>query len=286
MIEQCQGPNPNPELPRLKAPLGSTDSHFHILGPAERFPYVEGREYTPLDALPAACRHLFDTLGVTRAVLIQPSVYGADNSCMIEAATQLAIPARMIVVIPFETTDKELVRLHDAGARGVRFILAHQGGLPLSDLERFSARIKEMGWHIELLLRPNHLLELESRLAKLPTDFTIDHLGFVRPEEGLSQPAFQAMLRLITAGRCWVKFTGGYRLASTEAPFPDLIPFAEALVTARPDRILWGSDWPHVMVKGKIPNTTELFDLLLKWVPDEQARKKILVDNPAQLFGF
>ncbi len=284
MNELCSGPNPNPRKPRFEAPPGATDSHFHILGPATRFPYVGEREYTPPDALPMACRHLFDTLGITRAVLVQPSVYGIDNSCMIEAAPQLGIPARMVVVVPFDTSDKELVRLHEAGARGVRFILAHVGGLPLADLERFSARIKDMGWHIQLLLHPNHLIELESRLAKLPTDFVIDHVGFVQPSEGLQQPAFQAMLRLIRGGHCWVKFTAGYRFSAAIPYYRDVIPFAKALVEERPDRLLWGSDWPHVMFK--IPDTTDLFDLLLDWVPDEKVRTRILVDNPASLFGF
>jgi len=284
--ELCQGPDPNPKKPRFKAPPGATDSHFHILGPASRYPYVEEREYTPPDALPSACRRLFDTLGITRAVLIQPSVYGTDNSCMVESAPQLGIPARLIVVVPFETSDKELARLHEAGARGVRFILAHVGGLPLADLESFADRIKDMGWHIQFLLRPNHLLELEPRLAKLPVNFTIDHIGFVRPSEGLEQPAFQAMLRLMRTGRCWVKFTAGYRFSAEEPPYRDIAPFARKLVETRPDRLLWGSDWPHVMFKGKMFNTTELFDLLLDWAPDEKSRKQILVDNPAALFGF
>jgi len=287
VTELCQGPDPQPRRPKLKAPPGSTDTHFHILGPAANYPYVADREYTPPDALPASCRHLFDTLGITRAVLIQPSVYGTDNRCMVESAPQLGIPARMIVVIPFDTSEKELLRLHNAGARGVRFILAHVGGLPLSDLERFSARIKDMGWHIQLLLRPKHLIELERRLAKLPVDFVIDHIGLIRPSEGgLEQPAFQALLRLIKGGRCWVKLTGGYRFSAETPPYRDIIPFARALAEARPDRLLWGSDWPHVMYKGKMPNTTELFDLLLDWVPDEKNRTKILVENPAALFGF
>jgi predicted TIM-barrel fold metal-dependent hydrolase len=287
MTDFCQGPDPHPRQPRLKAPPNATDTHFHILGPATRYPYVEDREYTPPDALPSACRHLFETLGIQRAVLIQPSVYGEDNSCMVDAAPQLGVPARMIVVLPFSTPDKELQRLHDAGTRGVRFILAHIGGLPLSDIERFSARVEDMGWHLQFLLRPANLIELESRLAKLPTDFVVDHIGLIRASEGgVGQPAFQALLRLVRTGRCWVKLTGGYRISAEAPPYREVIPLAQALVQARPDRILWGSDWPHVMVKSKMPNTTDLFDVLLDWVPDENVRKQILVDNPAKLFGF
>lgn len=287
MTKLCQGPDPYPRQPRLAAPAETTDCHFHIFGPATRYPYVADREYTPPDALPAACCHLFHTLGIARAVLVQPSVYGSDNRRQLEAAPRLGVPARAIVVIPPDTPDKELARLQEDGVRGVRFILAHTGGLPLGDLERLSARVKDMGWHIQLLLRPDHLVELEPRLAKLPSDFVIDHMGFIRPAEGgLEQPAFRALLRLLRGGRCWVKLSGAYRLSAEAPPYRDLIPSARALVEARPDRLLWGSDWPHAIFKGRMPNTTDLFDLLIDWVPDEKARRCILVDNPARLFGF
>jgi predicted TIM-barrel fold metal-dependent hydrolase len=197
------------------------------------------------------------------------------------------MPTRMIVVVPFSTPDKELQRLHDAGARAVRFILAHIGGLPVADLERFSERIKDMGWHIQFLLRPANIIDLEPRLTQLSTQFVIDHIGLIRASEGgVAQPAFQALLRLLRTGRCWVKLTGGYRISSMEPPYRDVIPLVEALGKERPDRILWGSDWPHVMVKSKMPNTTDLLDLLLDWVPDEKVRSQILVDNPQALFRF
>jgi predicted TIM-barrel fold metal-dependent hydrolase len=193
----------------------------------------------------------------------------------------------MIVVVPFTTNDKELQRLHDAGARGVRFILAHVGGLPLDRLELFSERVHEMGWHVQFLLRPDHILELEARLARLRSDFVIDHIGLIRPSEGgVQQPAFQALLRLLRTGRCWVKLTGAYRISSMDPPYSDVRPLAEALVMERSDRLLWGSDWPHVMVKSTMPNTTDLFDALLDWVPEGQVRTRILVDNPQELFGF
>ncbi len=287
VIEYCQGPDPNPRKPRVPTPPGATDTHFHILGPASKYPFVEPREYTPPDALPASCRHLFQTLGIQRACLIQPSVYGEDNSCMLNSAPQLGVPARNIVVVPARVTDKELQQLHDSGTRGVRFIQAHIGGLPLSDVERFSERVKPMGWHLQFLMKPAALLELQPRLAKLPTDFVVDHIGLIRPSEGgVKQPAFQALLRLHHTGKCWVKFTGAYRISSEAPPYREVIPLAQALVETRPDRILWGSDWPHVIVTGKMPNTTDLLDLLVDWVPDEKVRKQILVDNPAKLFGF
>jgi predicted TIM-barrel fold metal-dependent hydrolase len=287
LIEFCQGPDPHPRRPRWTPPPAAIDTHFHIFGPAERYPYVSDREYTPPDALPAACRHLFQTLGIGRAVLVQPSVYGADNRCAMDSAAELGVPARIIVVVPYETPDTELRRLHEGGARGVRFIIAHAGGLPLADLERFSTRVKDMGWHIQLLLRSNDLVALEPRLAKLPSDIVIDHMGFIRPADGgVEQPAFQALLRLLQRGHCWVKFSGAYRLSVDTPAYRDLAPFARALVEVRPDRLLWGSDWPHAVFKGRMPNTTDLFDLLIDWVPDEKTRARILVENPATLFGF
>ncbi len=287
MVELCQGPDPHPRQPRLPAPPLATDTHFHILGPAARYPYFAEREYTPPDALPAACRHLFQTLGIGRAIIVQPSAYGADNRCAMDAAAELGVPARVVVVVPYDTPDKELALLHAGGARAVRFIVAHAGGLPLADLERFSARARDRGWHIQLLLHASDLVSLEPRLARLPSDFVIDHMAFIKPAEGgIEQPAFQALLRLLRGGRCWVKFSGAYRQTDEAPPYPGLLPFARTLVEARPDRLLWGSDWPHAVFKGKMPNTTDLFDLLGDWAPDEKTRQRILVDNPAALFGF
>lgn len=286
MTELCQGPNPAPRRPLLQIPAGATDAHFHVFGPPDRYRYVSEREYTPPDALPQHCGHLFQTLGIGRAVLVQPSVYGADNRCQIDAASTIGIPARVVVVVPYEAPEQELERLHQRGARGVRFIVAHRGGLPLADLERFADRLHGRGWHIQLMLRAADLIELEPRLANLRSDIVIDHMGMIPPKGGIEQPAFQALLRLIRGGRCWVKLSGGYRLSSEAPPYGSLIPFARALVKARPDRLVWGSDWPHAFFTGKMPNTTDLLDLLLDWVPDQAIRTHILVDNPATLYDF
>jgi predicted TIM-barrel fold metal-dependent hydrolase len=206
---------------------------------------------------------------------------------MLNSASDLGVPTRNIVVVSSDTTDKELQRLHDIGTRGIRFILAHRGGLSLSPLEEVSERVKGMGWHVQFLLRPADLIALEDRLARLSSDFVIDHIGLIRPSEGgVEQPAFQALLRLFRSGRCWVKFTGGYRISSEAPPYRDVIPLAHALLQERPDRIIWGSDWPHVAVKGKMANTTDLLNLLTEWAPDEKVRTQILVDNPGKLFSF
>ncbi len=285
MTDLCQGPDPDVRKPGIAVPAGATDTHFHLFGPTSRYPMVAVREYTPPQITPADARHLFDTLGIRRAVVIQPSIYGDDNRAQLEGATEIGIPVRAVVVAPFDTPDRELTKLHEQGARGLRFILAHPGGLPLSDIERYAERIKSMGWHIQFLAKGPQLLEIAPRIEKLACPAVIDHIGMLRPAEGVAQPAFQAVLRLLRQGH-WVKLSGAYRLSAEQPPYRDLIPFVRELVAARPDRIVWASDWPHAFVKGAMPNTTDLLDLLGEWVPDENARRRILVDNPTALYGF
>jgi predicted TIM-barrel fold metal-dependent hydrolase len=285
MTEPCQGPDPHPRKPRFAVPAGAIDSHFHLFGPLSRYAMVDEREYTPPPATSQHARHLFDTLGIARAVVIQPSIYGDDNRAQLEGAAELGIPVRAVVVAPYATPDREMAGLHEQGARALRFILAHPGGLPVGDLERSAARMKEMGWHIQLLAKGPQLLELEPRIARLACPAVIDHIGMIRPGEGVQQGAFQAVLRLLRAGH-WVKLSGGYRLSQQPPPYRDLVPYVRELVAAGPDRIVWASDWPHVFIKSPMPNTTDLLDLLAEWVPDETARRRILVDNPARLYGF
>jgi predicted TIM-barrel fold metal-dependent hydrolase len=286
MTEPCRGPDPHPRRPRIELPPGTTETHFHLFGPASRYRYADGREYTPPDATPDAARHLFATLGIERAVVIQPSVYGTDNRCQLDQGAALGIPFRAVVVTAPEASDTEYARLHEAGARGVRFILAHRGGLDPALLERYADRMAEMGWHLQLMVKPHHLLALEERLQRLPCPVVIDHMAFIDPAAGLGQPAFQALLRLVRGANGWAKLTGAYRLSGEAPAYGDLVPFARALVEARPDRLVWGTDWPHVAFKGRMPNTTDLVDLLAEWVPDEAARMRILVDNPATLYDF
>jgi predicted TIM-barrel fold metal-dependent hydrolase len=285
MTDLCQGPDPHPRKPRMKMPAGATDTHFHLFGPASRYALVHEREYTPPVITPAQARHLFDTLGIERAVVIQPSVYGEDNRAQLEGAADVGIAVRAVIVAPYETSDREYAKLHEQGARGLRYILAHPGGLPVSNLERHAERIKDMGWHIQFLAKGPQLLELAPRIEKLACPVVIDHIGMIRPADGVAQPAFQAVLRLMRKGH-WVKLSGAYRLSQEQPPYRDLIPYAYELVAARPDRIVWASDWPHAFVKGAMPNTTDLLDMLEEWVPDEAARRRMLVDNPAALYGF
>jgi predicted TIM-barrel fold metal-dependent hydrolase len=284
MTDLCQGPNPDVHKPRLAVPAGATDTHFHLF--EARYPYGAGREYTPPDATAQAARRVFDALGIQRCVVIQPSVYGSDNRAQLEMGAAIGLPMRAIVVVPRDISDAELDTMDELGARGVRFTLAHAGALDPADIEFYADRMKELGWHLQFMVKPHQLVELEERLAKLSCSIVIDHMAMVKPGEGLQQATFQALLRLMKMGHTWVKFTGAYRLSEAQPYYGDLAPFARTLVTARPDRIVWGSDWPHVAFKGKMPNTTDLLDLLGEWAPDANLRKRILVDNPAVLYGF
>jgi len=286
MIAKCQDPDPNPRPPRFKIPPGATDTHFHIFGPDDKYPLVADRRFTPPQASVASYVHLHKTLGLSRAVLVQPSSYGTDNRRQLDAAREMDFPTRVIVVVPPAIGDREMAELYRQGARAVRFIPTQPGGLPLAQLEQYAERLAGMGWHLQLMLAPAHLIELAPRLQKLRCDFVIDHMGDILAAQGTAQPAFQALLRLLDSGRCWTKLSAGYHASQLEPPYPDAIPLAHALVKTRPDRLLWGTDWPHANLMGPMPNSTEFLDLMLDWVPDEATRNRILVDNPARLYGF
>jgi predicted TIM-barrel fold metal-dependent hydrolase len=281
----CQAPDPHPRHPRLRIPSGATDTHFHLFGPQQRYPLVDSREYAPPLISPAFARALFDALGMQRAVVIQPSVYGEDNRAQLEGAEEVGITTRAVVVTPYATSDREMERLHRQGARGLRYILAHPGGLPLDDLERWGGRLKELGWHIQFLAKGPQLIALMPRIETLACPAVIDHIGMIHPEEGLDQPAFQCVLRLLRRGH-WVKLSGAYRLTQEPPPYRSLMPYIARMVAERPDRLVWASDWPHVFVKGAMPHTTDLLDALAEWVPDDETRRRILVDNAAMLYRF
>jgi predicted TIM-barrel fold metal-dependent hydrolase len=247
---------------------------------------LEIRDHTTPDASPAAARHLFDTLRIERAVIVQPSVYGTDNRRQLDAMKDIGLDMRAVVVVTADISDRELSKLHELGVRGVRMIVGDRGVIPMSDLETIAARIKDMGWHIEFLIWPDQLVELESRIAKLSCPFVIDHLSFIDSRQGLDQPAFAALRRLAKAQSCWLKLSAANRLSPGTPPYPDLLPYARTLIEGGTERMVWGSDWPHSNFNGIMPNTTELLDVLFDWLPDAATRTRILVDNPARLYGF
>lgn len=287
----CAPPDFNPHRPKLALPPLSCDCHAHILGPASRYPYSPARVYTPPDCLLPDYRHMLETLGVGRAVLVQPSVYGTDNTVMLEAMKAAGANFRGVAVVEDDAPDSLLRELDRAGVRGVRVNIVdvkdrRPGTLPLEALRALASRIEPFGWHMEFLLHVDEFPELDRAFAGFPVDIVLGHLGYMRTDKGIDAPGFRALLRLLKTGRCWVKLTGPYRISTAALPYPDVVPFARALTDAHPERILWGTDWPHVMVKTAMPNDGDLADLLADWLPDPKLREQVLVRNPAALYGF
>ena len=286
----CAAPDPHPRAPRVRMPRHACDTHAHICGPIAAHPYSDRRVYTPPDALLPAYRNMLATLGVERAVLVQPSVYGTDNTVMLNAMKALGTRCRGVAVVDEDVTDAEIARLNDAGVRGVRVnvvdVAEDKGVIPIEPVARLAARVRRYGWHVELLMHVDEFPDLDSTFDGFPVDIVLGHLGYLRTDKGTDNPGFRALLRLMQRGRAWVKLTGPYRISREALPYRDTIAFARALLEAAPGRVVWGTDWPHVMVKGAMPNDGDLTDLLLEWIPDETLREQVLVANPAKLYGF
>jgi 2-pyrone-4,6-dicarboxylate lactonase len=282
----CRPPDPAPRAPLHATPPGAVDTHAHIIGDPTRYPMVAGRSYTPPQAGVAAYRHLLDVLGLSHAVIVQPSFYGTDNRCTRDALRAAEGAWRGVAVVSPEVTPQELAALHADGFRGARINLLFGGGQPLEALEAVAARVAPLGWHLQLLVDIRTLPAMVARLQALPCDIVFDHLGHFPVDEGLADDAREAMFRLLDAGRCWVKLSGGYRLTRGSVPYAALRSWAGELVQRRPDRMVWGSDWPHTAFEGDMPNDGALLDGLRDWVSHEDTVRRILVDNPVALYGF
>ena len=288
--------------PGFAPPAGACDCHTHVFGPVARYPFVPRRAYAPMDALPADARTMMRRLGLERIVFVQPSPYGADNRCMLDAMAEFGAAARGVAVIDTATGDAELRRLHDAGVRGVRLNIATAGndtGEPLgARCEALARRIADRGWHLQLYVMPEALVELEPTLRMLPVPCVIDHMGLIPPQDCRGHPAFQALSRLLDSGNCWVKLSGAYRVANSDTDYARAAPLAQALIAACPERLVWGSDWPHPPAHRGAPDpdgeqrpyrgldTGRLLGLLADWAPDGALRNRILAENPARLYDF
>ena len=287
----CANPDYNPRQPRLRVPARSCDTHAHIMGPASRYAYSAERIYTPPDCLLPDYLHMLDTLGVERAVLVQPSVYGTDNTAMLDAIKTAGGRLRGVAVVAEDVSDSELQELNAAGVRGVRVNIVDvkdrkPGTLPMPALKALARRIAPLGWHMELLMHADEFPDLDVTFADFPVEIVLGHLGYLTIGKTPDDPGFQALLRLMKSGKAWVKLTGPYRITAAQLPYADTVPFARALLEANPERVLWGTDWPHVMLKGSMPNDGQLADVLLDWIPDTKLREQVLMRNPAKLYGF
>ncbi|MCC7272744.1 MAG: amidohydrolase family protein [Alphaproteobacteria bacterium] len=282
----CPGPDPLPRPPRERLPAGSVDCHSHIFGPVDRYPYAAVRGYTPPDASLADYRRMLDTMGFTRAVVVQPSVLGTDNRATMDAVAAMGGAFRAVVVVDPGISDAELAALDAGGARGVRFNLNNPGGLSLEAVDAVARRIAPFGWHLQFFADLNARPELVEVMRRQPVPVVVDHMGHLRPERGLADPGAKALLGLLEEGRAWVKISGAYRCSSAPVPYQDTTAIARALVEAAPDRVVFGTDWPHPDYHRPMPNDGDLVDLLLDWVPDAALRRRILVDNPERLYRF
>lgn len=289
-------PDPDAGLtPAFRPPSGACDAHFHVFGPAEHYPYGSDLRYRPPEAPLDAYMALARRLGFERFVFVQPSAYGTDNRSMMDAMRQIGT-ARCRGVVDLDETGTNAATLrewHRLGVRGIRVNVSpvRQPEPGLADamrprIRRLGALAEGLGWHLDFLTPGWLVRELLDEMRALPVDFSVAHLGLFPARDGVGQPGFRDFLALVSdePRRCWVKLTGVYRMA-TRPDFADADPMARALIAAAPDRVIWGSDYPHLSFHDKV-GSVQLFNLLARWAPDATTRERILVRNPAALFGF
>ncbi|HEX2458697.1 MAG TPA: amidohydrolase family protein, partial [Vicinamibacterales bacterium] len=283
-----EAPDPNPHVPQYIVPALACDAHCHVFGPAATFPYAPSRAYTPQDAPRDRLAALHAVLRIERAVIVQASCHGTDNRAMLDAIAHSGGRYRGVAIVDESFEDTDYVTLHEGGIRGVRFnFVRHLGGMP--DMKVFHdviQRVTPLGWHLIVHLDAVDIVELSSVFRSLPMPFVIDHMGRVKASAGMDQVPFRALLDLLQLENCWVKVCGSERVSATGPPFHDAVLFARALVEAAPDRVLWGTDWPHPNVGRFMPNDGDLVDLVPLIAPDDASRHKLLVENPARLYGW
>ncbi|MBN3802843.1 amidohydrolase family protein [Paraburkholderia sp. Ac-20336] len=290
MTLACLPALPSVRPPRNPAPRFSCDCHFHVFGDPLayplRYPFTTPRDYTPPAASLHAWRDMAAVLGLERMVIVQPSVYGTDNRCTLDALQAVGVErGRAVVVLGDDVSDEALERLHRAGVRGVRFNLVNAGGLTPDRINTIAHRVAAFGWHLQFYVDGPQLPALAPLIAGLPTPAVIDHMGQIRASSPTYRQETEALLRLLSNGKTWVKLCG-YRASTTTYPYDDVLALARALVAAAPERCVWGTDWPHPGLVDGMPEDAALLDLLDTWTPTRAVRDRILVDNPAVLYGF
>lgn len=290
-IRDCIAPDRYPRKPGVKLPAGAVDTHVHVF--ENSYPLSPGRGYNPPESTLADLKHLHETIGVDRVVFTQPSIYGTDNSAIMDGSGALNAEApnraRTVLAITMDITDDELAAFDAAGARGIRLNTDNKGGMPveLHEIPDLVARIAPFGWHIEFLFPGKDILELMPTFKALKVPMTIGHFAYQPATAGVSAPGFQALLKLVRDGNTWVKISGANRVSETDLPpYDDVKPMAHALIEANSDRIVWGTDWPHPNKYEVNPNDGDLVDAFGDWVQDDALRQKIMVDTPAAFYRF
>ena len=287
MTHHAAPPDPAPTRPVLQCPAGAVDSHFHLFGPAAEFPFIADPPYLTDDALPETLLANHRTLGIDHGVIVMGGAYGRDARQLLDVLRRYPSRFRGVVVPRDDVTPAAIAHMHAAGVRGVRFASDAAGPHVAHILPQVAALVADQGWHVQFLPSGTNLPDHAERLMALPNPVVIDHFGGVDTRLGLDQPAFRTLLRMMESGRVWAKLSGPMYCCRGEFPYADIMPFAHALVRHAPDRLVWGSDWPHLHMDGRsMPNDGRLLDLLLDWVPDPALRDAVLVTNPTRLYGF
>lgn len=282
----CAAPRPSLKAPSFRLLPGACDTHAHVISADHiRYPFVADRSYTPAPAPEQAYLQMLHAMGMQRGVLVQPSIYGTDNRYMLEVLERHQACLRGVAVVDDQVSDAVLEHMHHCGVRGVRINVLFRGGVDLDLMERLAARVAEFGWHVQFLIDVRHLETLQARMARLPCPVVIDHLGHFPARLGVREPGFALLRRNVAERGWWVKLSGIYRLSDAPPDYADADALAQALIEAAPERMVWGSDWPHVALQST-PDTGALLNRLPLWAPCEHQRKQILVDNPAALYDF
>jgi predicted TIM-barrel fold metal-dependent hydrolase len=282
----CAGPDLRPRAPSFKIPAGATDCHAHVFGAKEKYGWAADRLYTPPPVFLKDYLAMLAALGSARGVIVQSGVHGTNNDVIVDAIAASNGRLKGIALIAENISDAELDRLNAAGVRGFRANLVAKTGVQFDAARKLATRVARLGWHVQFLLDIENFPDLDRVLADFPVDVMIDHMGRPDTRGSVDAPGFQALIRFLKSGRGWSKLSAPYRTSREAPPYADITPFAQALVAAVPEHLVWGTDWPHVMLETAMPNTGVFAELLAIWVPDEATRKRILVDNPANLYGF
>jgi predicted TIM-barrel fold metal-dependent hydrolase len=268
-------------------PAGACDSHVHVFEAAATYPSVATPHYTLPDGGLEKLQRMTEVLALQRFVIVQPSYYGTDNSCMLDALSAAGPHARGVAMVEENSTERELHAMHARGVRALRLDLFLRSAWRTADIiayiDHSVRRTRAIGWHVQFYTPGWVVRDLLPFLAGLDADFVIDHMGYMLESDGLTDTDFDRLLDVIRKGRGWIKLSAPYRLAK-DGNFERLKPMARAIIEAAPDRVIWGSDWPHIPEGGR--DTGALLNLLSDWAPDEAARRRILVENPRKLFGF
>jgi len=280
--------HPAPSKPKLNFPKGACDTHFHALGPLDRFPLSKQASYTPdHDAPKEKLFALHKHLGVERGVVVQSAVHGFDNAVSADLIAANPKNYRGVALVPVDVKDDELKKLKKQGFLGARFhFMKHlNSGVSIEDVIAFGKRLAPLGMHLQLHIDATLVEPMLAPIARSAVPVSIDHMGRVDASKGMNDPAFQNLLSALKSKHVWVKVSGSERISRQGSPWKDAAPFSRKLVSEFPDRVLWGTDWPHPNLK-EVPDDGGLADLVAQMAPSEAEQRKLLVDNPARFYGF